>query len=112
MTNFDMHNISPEVKSYIYQTIQEFEAYATPETMVAVVARESKKKGLHRIAITLMEGEGKVEQEGEHEDLYVAIKLAKENLLKVLNEIQDQVISNQDRTQQINSILGSNQTLH
>ncbi len=107
----DLNRISPEVKSYIYQTIQEFEAFSTPETMVAVVARDSKK-GQHRIAITLMEGDGKLEQEGEHEDLFTAIRIAKDNLLKVLQEIQDKIVSNQDRTEQINTILGSNNTIH
>ena len=119
---------SPEVKSFIYQQITEFEPFVTPQTVVAVVARDPRKlalqyeaegkefdrkelKKLHRIAIVLKEGEATVEAEGVHTDIFNAIKLAKENVLKKLVEIQDSVISNQDRLIEINHAL-QNPLLH
>lgn len=115
---------NPEVKSYIYQQIVDFEPFVTPQTVVAVVARDpndlavqyetegkefkpEELKSLHRIAIVLKEAETSVEAEGVHEDIYEAIKLAKENLLKELISIQDSVVSQQDRIIEINHYMQS-----
>ncbi len=113
---------NPEVKSYIYQTIAEFDGFVTPETVVTVVARNPKKLALqyetegkefnrrdlsklYRIAIVLSDGEAKVEAEGVHQDIYLAIKLAKDNLMLKLVEIQDSIVSHQDRLVEINHYL-------
>lgn len=118
----------PEVKSYVYQQIMEFEPYVTPQTVVAVLARDPKKlaiqletegrsmpaaelKKMFRIAIVLKEGDSQLQEEALHADVFTAIRMAKEKLLEKLSAIQDQVISNQERTQQINSAL-SNTQLH
>lgn len=128
-SSFDLSNVSPEVKSYIYQTILEFEPYTTSETVVAVVAKDPLKlisqleadgqdydrvelKKMYRISISLTEDGAKIEEEGLAEDIYDAIKIAKEKLVSVLSEIQDSVISNQDRTMQINTILQQSGTIH
>lgn len=128
-SSFDLNNVTPEVKSYIYQTILEFEPYTTPETVVAVVAKDPLKlisqleadgqdcdrtelKRMYRISISLMEDGAKIEEEGLAEDIYDAIKMAKEKLIAVLSEIQDNVVSSQDRTVQINSILQHSGTIH
>lgn len=116
----------PEVKSYIYQQIVEFEPYVTPETTVAVVARDPKKlmlryetegrefdrdkmKKMFRIAIVLKEGDTQIQEEGLHEDVFQAIKLAKDALMKKLVAIQDSIVTNQERTEQINFALQNNQ---
>lgn len=116
------HN--PEVKSYIYQQIVDFEPFVTPQTVIAVVARDSNElsvqyetegkefsqedlKNLYRIAIVLTDNGTSVEAEGVHEDIYEAIKLAKDSLLKELISIQDSVISQQDRIIEINHYLQS-----
>jgi ribosome-associated translation inhibitor RaiA len=113
---------NPEVKSFIYQQIADFEQFVTPQTVVTVVARDPKKlalqyetdgrdfnaadlKKLYRIAVVLKEDDASVEAEGVHEDIYQAIILAKDNLLKKLIEIQDNVISQQDRISEINHYL-------
>ncbi|UOF00761.1 hypothetical protein [Bdellovibrio reynosensis] len=113
---------NPEVKSYIYQMIAEFEGFVTQQTVISVVARDPKKlaiqyetegkeftkeglKKLFRIAIVLNEADASVEAEGVHEDIYQAIKLAKDNLMLKLVEIQDSVVSQQDRIIEINHYL-------
>jgi ribosome-associated translation inhibitor RaiA len=118
-----LEDVSPEVKSYIYQSISEFEPFTTPETTVSVIARDplklisrfeadgvdfdhTKLKTMYRIAISLSEDGSKIEEEGLDEDVYVAIRIAKEKLLKALTEIQDQVISNTERKIQINTAIG------
>ncbi len=113
---------NPEVKSFIYQQIADFESFVTPETVVQVVARDPKKLALQyetegrefnpadlpklfRIAIILTEGDATVQAEGVHEDIFEAIKAAKDNLFSQLIEIQDSVISQQDRLVEINHFL-------
>lgn len=119
----NVSDVDPEVKSYIYQSIAEFEPYTTPDTTVAVIARDplrlisryeadgieydhTQLKKMFRIAITLIEDGSKLEEEAVHEDIYVAIRLAKEKLLKVLIDIQDQVVTNQERKIQIDTAVG------
>ncbi len=113
---------SPEVKSYIYQQILEFEPFVTSDTVIAVIARDPKKLMLqlesegktelieklpkmYRIAIILKEGDTKIQDEGLADDIFEAIKIAKEKLLVRLQAIHDSVISKSERLQQIQNAL-------
>lgn len=101
----DLIETSPEVKSYIYQQLVDFQPYVTPETLVYVIARNPseapegaedhfelpEEKYKHRIAIILQEGETTIEAEAYHDDIYYAIRLAKDSLLERLTEIEDEV---------------------
>lgn len=119
---------NPEIRSFIYQQILEFEPYVTPQTMVAVMVKDplklhnkleaegesiSKRKlaKMYRISIVLKEDGTKIQEEGLHNDLFEAIKMAKNKLIRKLEAIQDHVISQQDRIQQINQVL-SNPNIH
>lgn len=101
-----------EIKSYIYQQINELAPYVTPETTVIVLARdpqehreeeelefhnESSEKFAFRIAIILKEQEATLEAEGYGHDVYDAIHFAKEALLMRLSELQEEVENPQDR---------------
>lgn len=118
----------PDLKSFVYQQIAEFQPYVTPTTIAAVIAKDPQKlavelelKGqvhsvsqlasLHRIAIRLKDGDSTIQQEAHHENVYEAIRLAKEKLLIRLDEIQDEVISKKDRIDEINQAL-QNQFKH
>jgi ribosome-associated translation inhibitor RaiA len=115
---------NPEIRSFVYQQILEFEPYVTPQTVVAVIARDPKKLAkkmeaagddvnhheisqMYRIAIILKEDGTKIQEEALHRDIYTAIRLAKEKLIKKLEAIQDHIVSQSDRMQQINSALTS-----
>lgn len=105
----------PEVKSFIYQQINEFTPYVTPETTVVVLARnpedayaddshaineDSESAEDHypfRIAIVLKEEDATLEAEGFGRDVYDAITAAKEAMLMRLSEIQEEIESPQDR---------------
>jgi ribosome-associated translation inhibitor RaiA len=119
---------NPEIRSFIYQQIVDFEHYVTPQTMVSVMVRDplklksqleaegktvSKKKlsQMYRIAIVLKEDDTKIQEEALHEDIFEAIKLAKSKLIKRLDAIQDQIMSYQERVEQINQAL-SNPNVH
>lgn len=94
---------SPEVKSFIYQQINEFNPFVTPDTVIMVISRDPQKKDeleeeafenldyKHRIAIVLQEHEASIEAEACHDDIYEAIKLAKSSLLDRLIEIQAEI---------------------
>jgi hypothetical protein len=128
-SQLEIQNLSPETKSYVYQVIQEFEPYTTPNTLVLVVAKDPLKliptyeaegkdidpkelKTKFRISISLSEDGSKIEEEAVGDSIIEAVHLAKEKLLKVLGELQDNAISSQDRTIQINSILQHTGTIH
>ncbi len=118
----------PDLKSFVYQQIAEFQPYVTPSTIAAVIAKDPQKlamefelKGqgrsasqlalLHRVSIRLKDGDSTIQQEAHHENIYEAIRMAKEKLLIRLDEIQDTVISKKDRIDEINQAL-QNQFKH
>ena len=120
----DIENLGTEVRSYIYQMLMDFEPFTTPTTTVAVIAKDplklankpgyedwdpKKLRTMWRISISLTEDGTKVEEEAVHEDIYVAIKMAKDKMVKTLTEIQDTVITTQDRMMQIQNALAGTQ---
>lgn len=115
---------SPEVKAFIYQVISDFAPFVTPETIVAVVAKDPLKAGeelladfaelskketqsLHRISITLKEGDSKIEAEAVDRDIFIAISLAKNKLFHHLSTVQNDVVTQQERIAEINQALQS-----
>ena len=116
----DLLETDPEVKSYIYQQILDFNPFVTPETLVMVIARDPKEPAhqsdddesveiynsapeedgseyKYRIAIVLKDGESSIESEAFNDDIFDAIRLAKENLIDRLVEIQSEIESPQER---------------
>ncbi|MGE0630998.1 MAG: HPF/RaiA family ribosome-associated protein [Pseudobdellovibrionaceae bacterium] len=97
-------DVHPEVKAYIYQQIQEFEPFVTPETIVGVIAKKRKKKTdpKYRIEIVLTESGTKIKAEAKSNSIYRAIQNAKEKLIQHLSLLQDEIVTSQDRIAQIN----------
>ncbi len=107
---------TPEVKSFIYQQIVDFEPFLTSTSLVSVISktpeeRPKKRAQFHNILITIKENGVSLEEEGSSENIYEAILEAKNKLYKKLVSIQDSVVSQQDRLAQIHSIR-SNTSLH
>jgi ribosome-associated translation inhibitor RaiA len=118
----ELNEDSPEVKSYIYQQITEFETYITPQTVISVISKDPKKLALQyeadgkefdlevlrshfRISISLSEGDAKITAEGVDKNIFTAVRLAKEELLKKLIAIQEDVVSQQERNMAIHHAL-------
>ena len=126
----DLLESDPEIKSYIYQQILDFNPFVTPETLVMVIARdpnvtyvkdddkepdeefalegnedheeEAIKEGFkYRIAIILKDGESAIEAEAFSNNVFEAILLAKENLVARLIEIQNEMEKPADRIKAI-----------
>lgn len=118
----DLIETDPEVKSFIYQQIVDFNPFVTPETLVMVIARDPqgryssedneieepsqfeleeqeaiKTNCKYRIAIVLKDGDSSIESEAFHDDIFEAIKNAKNNLIERLLAIQEEVENPQDR---------------
>lgn len=132
-TNFlkntvDLLESDPEIKSYIYQQILDFNPFVTPETLVMVIARDpnasyasdlSEDENLdmadydfhepdplhaefkYRIAVILKDGDSAIEAEAFHDDIFEAIRLAKEKLVARLIEIQEELENPSDRIKAI-----------
>ncbi|MBN8537426.1 MAG: hypothetical protein J0M15_10270 [Deltaproteobacteria bacterium] len=106
-----------DVKSFIYQQIAEFQPFVTPTTVAAVVAKDPFKlshielnhANLHRISIHLRDNDSQIHEEAVHENIFEAIRLAKVKLLGRLVEIQDKVISKEDRIEELHLALQNNQ---
>lgn len=109
-TTADSLDTDPEVKSFIYQQILDFNQFVTPDTVVIVLERDPaltyiddeeevpmEEQYKHRIAIVLKDGESSIEAEAFSNDVFEAIKSAKDALMARLLEIQDEMESPQDR---------------
>lgn len=134
----DLLETDPEVKSYIYQQILDFNTFVTPETLVMVLARdpaasyseqaegedaeEMEEYFMHeeesiaagykyRLAIILKDGDSSIEAEAFHNDIFEAIRLAKEKLMAKLIEIQEEIENPADRINAIKEA-SSNTQIH
>lgn len=135
-----LQNLGPEVKSFIYQSILDLEPFSTPQSIVSVVAKNPLEllsqvdeeisenttlafdpqrlpkrntlRKMFRIAISITEEGQRIESEGLHENVYDAIKIAKDHLVDTLTKIQNDVISSQDRHMQIRHALDNGSGIH
>ncbi len=120
--HLDLNDVNPEVLSYVYQSLMEFQPYTTESTEMAVIAKDPLKllkgadpetlpprkqlKKMFRISITLSDQGTKIEAEGLDADIFVAIRIAKDKLLRELESIHDSVVSASERNQQIQTAMG------
>lgn len=109
----------PDIKSFVYQQINEFTPYVTPETNIVVLARSAEEAYAdeshvissdfdsadhhyaYRIAIVLKEDDTTLEAEGFGHDIFDAITAARDAMLQRLSEIQAEIESPQDRLKAI-----------
>lgn len=129
-----------EVKSYIYQQVADFNPYVTPETLIMVIARDPQEVHVnstdsendhydeghnqeelsheelsqykHRIAIVLEEDGVTLEAEAYHNNIYEAIKLAKNSLIERLAQWHDEVIQTNDKKNKNSKPAPHNGQLH
>lgn len=107
---------TPEVKSFIYQQISDFEPFLTSSSLVSVVSKEPneikhREPRAHNILISIKEDGVSLQEEGSSDNIYEAILEAKNKLYKRLVSIQDSVVSQLDRIAQLRSIR-NNSNLH
>lgn len=118
---------SDETQAYIYQQITELEDFLVEQSNVTVLQKNAKKmvKKLKRdgdvdddftaeycYEFILEEGGNKIASYGLADHPFDAIKLAKEKMLKQLIMMQDEVITNAEHINTVNSIISGNNNLH
>ncbi len=108
----------PEVKSFIYQMINEFSGYVTPTTIAAVVSKDPKKstsallsehkevnknnlENMLRIAVTLSDQGSHITEEALAENVFDALRIAKEKMVKRLDLLHNEITSKQERFVQL-----------
>jgi hypothetical protein len=108
----------PEVKSFIYQMINEFSGYVTPTTIAAVVSKDpslshdddlgehkklNKKQlaAMLRIAVTLSDQGTQITEEGLAENVFDALKIAKDKMVKRLDLLHNEITSKHERFVQL-----------
>ncbi|OQW50432.1 MAG: hypothetical protein A4S09_01165 [Proteobacteria bacterium SG_bin7] len=109
----------PEVKAHIYQQLTEFEPYLLPGSHIAVLIKDRKavssnktgKKAGVVVTFSLSAEGGQIHGKGAAADVYEAAKIAKNDILKQFDSIQNQLVSTQDREVEINEIM-TNPTGH
>lgn len=120
----EVRSEDPELRAFIYQQIQEFRPYISLNTVIEIVEKDIKGllknlelegvdvdpnefEGKTRVMIKLTENQSNIEVEGLGEDVFSAIGEAKLKMIKVLQEIQNEVVSQNERLQEINRALSS-----
>lgn len=124
-TTMDLIETDAEIKSFIYQQIADFNPYVTPDTTILVIARDPSQvddeaaidredddhEYKYRIAIILKDEDASIEAEAYHDDIFEAIKMAKEALLSRLAEIQEEMETPQERANAIQQA-SNNEQVH
>jgi len=110
---------TPEVKSFIYQQIIDFEPFLTPSSHVAVTAKKNNTinsnngtSKVHCVLISIKENGVHLQEEGKSENIYEAILNAKNKLYQKLLSIQDSIISERERLTQIRIAQGNGGQIH
>ncbi len=106
-----------EVKSFIYQMINEFAGYVTPTTIAAVVSKDPMKSNsallgecdvnrkdlpdMLRIAVTLSDQGAQITEEALALNVFDALKMAKEKMVRRLDLLHNEITSKQERIVQL-----------
>jgi hypothetical protein len=123
-SRFNIDESSPEVKSFIYQQIQDFESFMTPKSIINVVSKrvsgdgdvsrktklgKTSKSGepIFKVVISISDNATILEEEALSSNIFEAIVMAKTKLYNTLLKIQDEVITREDREAQLTTIKNS-----
>ncbi len=112
-SDFKIFQPSPEDRAYIYQQIQDLQAFVGPSGQVAVVCEKGEEdSGQVFYAVTLASIQnGAFEVRAKAEDFYEACLKAKESLLKAFEALSQNTDLDQAREVQIR-ILSQGHLLH
>ena len=93
-----LHNLSTAEIAYIYQCAEGLNPFITSAMNLSVeVVRPAGKETETRVKLSLVGDEGQIEANGEGEDFYDAAFTANETLLRTLDVLRDQVMTQEER---------------
>ncbi len=118
-----------ELKAYIYQQLVELQPYLLADSQMAVTVQqvasenggtaaerdprgEPPPAGDYLVQLTMTVEDGKLTAEGQGESVYEAFGEAKNVMVNQLSQLQNAVIDQADRDQEIESYLDGSRTIH
>lgn len=105
-----------ELKAHIYQQLVDLQPYLAPESQIAVLVQvESDEDGEnveHILTLVASLGEFKMEVEGRDADIYEAFALAKQNMLRQLEEWYSVAVDTSERDAEIQSVIEGRHMIH
>ena len=119
--------LNPELKAYIWQVMNDLEAFLTSESRVEIVQVPSAKiinkmkktnelpedfKANFCFEIVLQEGDQRIRSYGLHDDEFLALGIAKDKMVKQLSHIHNEVVTTAERVNEINSYINGSMTKH
>lgn len=119
-SNGTSHEMDPELKAYIYQHLMDIQPYLLANAQVAVLVQRAEgetsqiENDEQDFLVTLVAtlNEGRMEAEGQHEDIYEAFNKAKESMIHQLAEIQNSMMDPAEREVEVRAALNGTYTLH
>ena len=118
--NSATYEMDPELKAYIYQHLMDIQPYLVANAQVAVLVQRGaiddsrSETGAEdyvvRLSATL--GEGRMEADGQDEDIYEAFNKAKKSMIHELSEIQNSMMDPAEREVEVRAALNGTYTLH
>lgn len=110
--NGTFHEMDPELKAYIYQHLMDMQPYLLANAQVAVLVTRAEDDESHLVTLVATLNEGRMEAEGQHEDIYEAFNKAKVTMIHQLAEIQNSMIDPAEREVEVRAALDGTYTLH
>ncbi len=113
------HEMDPELKAYIYQHLMDIQPYLLANAQVAVLVTRADDESQiendgqdYLVTLVATLNEGRMEAEGQHEDIYEAFNKAKVTMIHQLAEIQNSMIDPAEREVEVRAALDGTYTLH
>ena len=101
----------PSVKAYMHQKGAELGQFVTSQTMILWMGQDLFKDSTnefgYKIVLVLKDGTAEIRESGVSKDIYQAIDRAHTKMLAKLHRIQEQVLSQEERMNQIQAALGN-----
>jgi ribosome-associated translation inhibitor RaiA len=105
-----------EFKAHVYQQLVDLQPFLSPESQVSVlvqVEKDEEKSGVdYVLSLVATLGEYRIEVEGRDEDLYIALRLAKQKMVEQLDDVYGSAIDSTEREVEIQTLLQGGNTLH
>lgn len=114
--SFEPFEADPEVKAHVYQQLTDLEKFSISASSMVVLMRKTpaSKSGRSTFAVDLVVsfGASRLESSGRAHNVFEAVNRAKFEMEQQLQEVQNALISSQDREIAIQSLLYGTGRIH
>lgn len=104
-----LQSLDPDIRAFVYQQMNDFVPFFLPDSQVAVLVEEEEQSKKDKdsparqffVTITLTGGGAYVESKAAGIDVIEATKAAKDKLLEQLTTLQNELMSSQEREEEL-----------